>query len=201
MTNEELAKRIKNGEEKWIPTIWEQIEDFIKSQANKRLTAEGKDKEWYYCNMVNQSYFHFLQAIEDYSEENGRFLTYLDYHLKTAFTIVLYGGVTKRAMQDPVNHSISIQTPIGEEDITLKDTIIDEEGEQPYRELQDEDFLWYLHRKLRKVIKSMDAEEKVKWFFLYMLDNGTDYNATRKVIPLLTLLLAVSFPCRALIEK
>ena len=67
MTNEELCTQIQNGHDEYIPELWDQVSDFIAWRAHKYLMSSTPEhKQQLKDDMINQSYFHFLKAIETY---------------------------------------------------------------------------------------------------------------------------------------
>ncbi len=141
MTNEELCTEIQNGHDEYIPELWDQVSDFIAWRARKYLTEYPEYKQQLKDDMINQSYFYFLKAVEGYEPERGTFIGYLSWQIRNAFVEILQGGRSERLKQDPVNSAESIDTPIsGTEDFTLADTLIDEDGESRYRSIEDRSF-------------------------------------------------------------
>ena len=126
MSNEELAERIRAGETDLIPELWKNVKGFIHQQAFRYFTQRpgqgGSELE----DLVQNSYFALLNAIEDYKAESGyKFLTFLSYHLKNSFRECFGIKTTKR---DPLNDELlSLDAPIAEDrgDAILADTIPD----------------------------------------------------------------------------
>lgn len=100
MTNEELCKRIQEGETELIPTLWEQCEKFIKLQADRRfnhvLGHVSADVE----DLYQSGYFALLEAMQTYTETDGgrSFIGWLDYSLRTQFAEVLGYRTQKQKM-------------------------------------------------------------------------------------------------------
>ena len=141
MTNEELCREIQEGRQEYIPVLWGQVSDFVAWRAHKYLTEYPEHLQQLKDDMINQSYFHFLKAVEAYDPEQGAFTSYLSWHIRNAFTEVLQGGRSERLKQDPVNTAISIDTPISDtEDLTLAELLTDESAEAPHRAIEDRAF-------------------------------------------------------------
>ena len=141
MTNEELCTQIQNGHDEYIPELWDQVSDFIAWRAHKYLTEYPEYKLQLKDDMINQSYFYFLKAIETYEPDKGKFINHLKWHIWNAFVEILQGGRSERLKNDPVNTAESIDTPIsGTEDLTIMDLLVDEDGESRYRSIEDRSF-------------------------------------------------------------
>ena len=126
MTNEQLAELIQDGITELMPSLWEQVEKFFYLQAGKwfykypdmcsRAGVELQDLE-------QESYFAFLDVVRYYKREDGnKFLSYATFPIKTRFNDLL--GLRYEAQTHlPLNGAVNIEKPIGEEDITLLDTL------------------------------------------------------------------------------
>ena len=124
-SNEELIKRIQDGESSNIPQLWEQVQDFIIYLADRHLLNYPVHCQQLHGDMVNQAYFYFLKAIGSYQPEKGKFTTCLAYYVKNAFQEVLQGR-TSRTRNEPLNAAVSLDKPMDEtEDLTLADMLID----------------------------------------------------------------------------
>lgn len=110
-TNEELVQRIQSGQREDIAQLWEQVEDFIIYLADRYLWNYPPECRQLHGDMVNQSYFYFLRAVDHYKPGKGMFTTYLAYHVKNAFQEVLQGR-TARTKNEPLNSSVSLDKPI-----------------------------------------------------------------------------------------
>lgn len=138
MTNEELCTQIQNGHDEYIPQLWDQVKDFISWRADRYLLTFPDHMQQLKDDMINQSYFYFLKAIDSFDPERSRFVNHLAWHIRNAFTEVLKGGRSERLKQDPANTAESIDTPIsGTEDLFLRDMLIDEKSESNYRHIED----------------------------------------------------------------
>ena len=126
MTNEQLAELIQDGITELLPSLWEQVEKFFYLQAGKwfykypdmcrRAGVELQDLE-------QVSYFAFLDAVRYYKREEGnKFLSYAGFPIKTQFNELL-GHRYEAQTHLPLNGAVNIEKPIGEEDITLLDTL------------------------------------------------------------------------------
>lgn len=167
MTNEELAIKIKEGHTELITELWLQIEGFVKKEASKMVRLRWADR----CNAVGitfddlyvAGYFALEPAISAFDPEKGfMFLTYFNKHLKNAFYKEL--GVTNRAGQwctsthDALERAESLNAPIGNSDSEaseLEDLIPDEKSEQPFDDVESQDYNNNLRADLEEAITSL----------------------------------------------
>lgn len=126
MTNEKLVELIQDGITELIPSLWENTEKFFYLQARKwfnkypdmcrRAGVELEDLE-------QEAYFAFTDTIGYYKREEGlKFLTFANFPIKTRFNDLL--GLRYEAQTHlPLNGAVNIEKPIGEDDVTLLDTL------------------------------------------------------------------------------
>lgn len=160
MTNEELTVMIKEGNTSLIPSLWKQVERFTAAKAKDYFSlhpltcaAAGITLE----DLQQEAYFALLDAVRYYDPEVGHtFLTYLRYPLLNAFNDIC-GMRTQRSKQAPLNHSKSLYTPIGEEDITLADTLEDEGAAEDLRQAEAAIYNSQLHNALEECLSTLPA--------------------------------------------
>lgn len=90
MTNEELVALIQAGERDRLPELWDQVERFVASRANRLLIAIGPDKAALagveFGDLYNSGYFALVTAADSYKPEAGAlFITWFALRLKSAF--------------------------------------------------------------------------------------------------------------------
>lgn len=133
MTNEMLADFIKQGgNDELIPILWEKVRVLLygKSDTFYRLNKEQCDRKgvdnW---DIRQASYTAYLKAVRSFDIKTGyKFTTYLAYPFKNALKDLL-GATTKRARQEPLNNSTSLDKPIEQSDgdtITMGELIADD---------------------------------------------------------------------------
>lgn len=158
MTNEELAAMIKEGNTGLIPSLWEQVERFTAAKARDYFNlhpltcaAAGVTLD----DLQQEAYFALLDAVRYFDPEAGNtFLTYMKYPLQNAFN-ALCGRRTQKGKQAPLNHSKSIYTPIGEEDITIADTLEDEGAAADFQQSEDSIYNSQLHNALEECLATL----------------------------------------------
>ena len=133
-TVEELALKVQQGEKEYMPQLLESVNCFISMQARRTLNGYPDHYKALLPDMVNEAYFALLKAVQDFEAGKGMFLTYLGYHIKNAFTTVLYCGRGIRHKNDPLNTASSLDEPLKDsEELTLVDMLIDDTAEAYYR--------------------------------------------------------------------
>lgn len=158
MTNEELAVMVKEGNTALLPSLWEQVERFTAAKARDYFNlhpmtcaAAGVTLE----DLQQEAYFSLLDALRYFDPEAGHtFLTYMRYPLQNAFN-ALCGRRTQKSKQAPLNHSKSLYTPIGEEDITLADTLEDESAAEDFQQAEAAIYHKQLHNALEECLATL----------------------------------------------
>lgn len=84
MTNEELARRIQQGERDRLMELWAQVRRFALQQARRwaYLGRGGATTE----DLEQAAFLALLDALGGWKEEEGQFLTWYGLRLKSAFT-------------------------------------------------------------------------------------------------------------------
>lgn len=180
-TNEELVKLIQDGQTEYIPQLWDQVYKFICLQARRRLIVQEEHIKQLEDDMINESYFDFLQAVDGYKSDGGAlFLTYLEYHIRNSFNRAL-DVRTQRGKNNPLRYAVSFNDPVkgakgsksveGEESLTFQDIIIDHMAEEEYRLIENEEFWEDVHELLEKTILNATSG-KMQEILLVMLHEG-----------------------------
>lgn len=122
MSNEELVQAIQAGKRDLMPDLWEQVERFVKQQANRRINQMEGQYGVEFDDLYHSGYLAMVQAVDSY-EAKGSFIGWLAFYLKTAFAEAAGYHTQKK---NTLNLSVSLDTPIGdEEDFTLLDVVAD----------------------------------------------------------------------------
>ena len=124
MSNEELAIKIKSGDNGYMPQLWEQVRRFIALKAIRLWNSLENKRGLEIDDLIQQGYFAVLSAVKYYDpEKDFKFTTYLNNTLKTAYRDIF--------KINPVNISLSFNEPMGEDDsMTLLDVISDEVADE-----------------------------------------------------------------------
>lgn len=159
MTNEELCTEIQNGHDEYISQLWDQVYKFISMRADKYLCYYPDNYASLKEDMINESYFQFLKAVDHYDQSQGSFINFLSHYLNNAFKVALVGGRTDKVQRDPLNNYIGFDAPVTDtEDLTIADTLPDNTSEACYRRLEDEDFWRSVSGLLGDVISQVKDE-------------------------------------------
>lgn len=165
MTNEELVALIQAGERDRLPELWDQVERFVASRANRLLIAMGDRAAVYgleFDDLYNSGYIALVRAVELYDPEPGmQFIGLLALCLKTAFAET-GGWRTRRQKQDPLNNSTSMDEPVGEDDDggTVGDFIPDPSAAQAFQDVEEQQYQEQLHAALERALDTLEADEE-----------------------------------------
>ena len=98
-----------------------------------------------------------MEAVETFNQDKAKFLTWLGYYLKTAFSDAL-GIRTKRDNLDPINYAASLDAPLVDgEEATLEDVTPD--PAEPFVEADRRIYLEQLHNELELAFSALPEEE------------------------------------------
>lgn len=105
MSNEELVAAIQAGATERMGELWEQVEKLVKWKANRIMTALSLKNNP--CgveldDLMQSGYVAMVAAANTYNAENGKFSTWLMYHLQKEFADIT-GYRTKQGQHDPLN--------------------------------------------------------------------------------------------------
>ncbi len=135
MTNEELAKKANNGDNKALSELYSQTRRLLYALAVKyynnhseRCTAAGVEVS----DLANESYFALREAVGVYCKKGGeyKFTTFLKYPVLNRFN-ELTGYRIKTALNEPLNNCRSLDEVLqgADTETTLGETIADETAE------------------------------------------------------------------------
>lgn len=179
MSNEELVYAIKQGNTEYIEVLWNAVYKFIAMKANDYLDKWPEHYRQLHGDMINESYIHFINAIDGYNLGTASFLTYLDYHLKNAFINVILGGRSVRFENEPLNTAISIDQEVHGYDgdnLTIKDILVDTNAEAYLYRIEDVSFWHDVNSILRELIDGL-SNETGRAIIRCMLDNNCGFKS------------------------
>ena len=154
MTNEELARRIQQGERNLLFQLWEQVRRYAHDRAYKWHRATGGRGG----QTVQEAFLALLEALEGWEETAGPFLPWYSLRLRAAFTAAT-GQRTKRDQLDPLQNCISLDAPLTDREGTtfsLEDTIPDQRAEEDLNTVEERD----RQAAIRRVLNSLQAEQR-----------------------------------------
>ena len=138
-------------------------------------------------DLVQSGFLALLEAVRTYdSTEECFFITWLNYHLKTAFSDAL-GMKTDRQRHDPVHFALSLDGPLSADDpegAVLADTVPDKDA---YADAERCMWLEQLRQALDSALQSLPAEQREIIEARYFSDStleelADDYHVTGNAI-------------------
>ncbi len=144
MTNEELARLIRAGNEELHPVLWQKVNKLLYAKAaafynNHTDTCARCGVEL--SDIRQECYAVYLEAVKAYKPElDTKFISYVEYPFKNAVNALL-GLRTERQKNEPLNNCKSLDKPIEIADgdaCTLLD-IVQDEGSTDFLEDVDRD--------------------------------------------------------------
>lgn len=176
-TNEELARRIQQGERDQLLTLWAQVRRFARDRAFRWHRATGGRGGVTLDDLEQEAFIALLEALEGWDEKAGKFLTWYDLRLKAAFTAAT-GQRTKRDQLDPLQNCISLDAPLTDREgdpFTLEDTIPDQRAEEDLETVEERD----KQAAIRRVLDSLQADQRQVILLRYFHDLTRDQTAQR----------------------
>ena len=177
MTNEELAQQIQQGERELILQLWEQVRRYAHDRAYKWHRATGGRGGVTLDDLEQEAFIALLEALEGWDEKAGKFLTWYDLRLKSAFTAAT-AQRTQRDRQDPLQDCLSLDAPLTDREgdpFTLGGTIPDPRAEEDMEAVAERD----LQAGVRRVVDSLSEEQRRVILLRYYHDMTREQTAQR----------------------
>ena len=177
MTNEELARRIQQGERDLLLQLWEQVRRYAHDRAYKWFRATNGRGGQTVQDLEQEAFLALLETLEGWSEEAGPFLPWYSLRLKAAFTAAT-GQRTKRDQLDPLQNCISLDAPLTDREgdpFTLEDALPDQRAEDDLNTVEERD----KQAAIRRVLDSLQAEQRQVLLLRYYHDLTRDQTAKR----------------------
>lgn len=102
-TNEEMVSMIQAGETKYIPVLWDSVYALIDMKSGHYIRRYPEHLHVLKSDIINESYFGFLSAINNYDPSKGRFTTYLGWWIRHSADNVLSCYASIRNTNDALN--------------------------------------------------------------------------------------------------
>lgn len=118
MTNEEIAVAIQNGETGLYPVLWNQVYRWVEIRAERYalwLQEYGRriDPVDFKDDLIQSAYFAVVEAVGRFDPETGyKFLTYLEYPMRTAFRKT--SGI-RSSRRDALDMALYLDAPCGDD--------------------------------------------------------------------------------------
>lgn len=170
MTNEELTALIQNGDDGYLPELWEQVRKLIRLKAEQYHGYFSLNGGGNYAvdvdDLTQCGYYAVLDAVKYYSPSAGyKFTTYLNTTLKKAFREAMGIRTSKR---DPSNTADSLDRCCSEEDETPLIDLIDSH-DSSIVQVEESVYNQELRQELTKVLQALPEVERgvltLRFFF------------------------------------
>ena len=158
MINEELARRIQQGERDLLLQLWEQVQRYAHDRAYKWFRATNGRGGQTVQDLEQEAFLALLEALEGWDEKAGPFLPWYSLRLKAAFTAAT-GQRTKRDQLDPLQNCISLDAPLTDREgdpFTLENALPDQRAEDDLNTVEERD----KQAAIRRVLDSLQAEQR-----------------------------------------
>lgn len=113
MSNEELVAAIQSGEDR-MGELWAQVEKLVMWKAHRIMAVLDGRGGVEFDDLYQSGYPAMVAAVDSYKPECGAFSTWLMYYLRKAFAEAT-GYRTQRGRNDPLNNSLSLDTPLSDD--------------------------------------------------------------------------------------
>ncbi|MGM9628215.1 MAG: sigma-70 family RNA polymerase sigma factor [Faecousia sp.] len=160
MSNEELAAAIQAGDTDRMGELWEQVAGLAAWKARHIVEALDGRYGVTFDDLYQSAYPALVAAVGTFQPEKCRFSTWFMYHLKQAFAECT-GFRTQAAKNDPVNHALSLDAPIGDEEDSpiFGDLIPDPKAAATMQAVLDREYQRQLHEALETSLSALPALE------------------------------------------
>lgn len=125
-SNEAIVREIQEGKKCYLPILWEKIELFVLSRANKYI-SQFNSPNFEIGDLYNSAYIYFVEAVYKYDYNSEKtFVGFLaSYYLPKAFASAA-GISTEKLKRDPINSALSLDAPCNATpELTIGDMIAD----------------------------------------------------------------------------
>ena len=177
MSNEELARRVQQGERDLLLQLWEQVRRYACDRAYKWHRATGGRGGVTLDDLEQEVFLALLAALEGWDEKAGKFLTWYDLRLRAAFTAAT-AQRTQRDRKDPLQDCLSLDAPLTDREgdpFTLEDTIPDQRAENDLNTVEERD----RQAAVRRMLDSLAPEQKQVILLRYYHDLTREQTARR----------------------
>ena len=177
MTNEELARRIQQGERDQHLQLWEQVRRYAHDRAYKWYIATGGRGGVTLDDLGQEAFNALLEALEGWDEKAGPFLPWYSLRLKSAFTAAT-GQRTQRDRLDPLQGCLSLDAALTDREgdpFTLEDTIPDQRAEDDLNAVEERD----RQTTIQRVLDSLQDDQRQVILLRYFHDLTREQTAQR----------------------
>lgn len=173
-SNEELATLIKQGDNGYLPQLWEQVRKIVVMIAAKYYNRLENKCGLELDDLIQEGYFGVLKAVEYYEPDSKyKFSSYLNFTLKNVFdkmTGKKYGGENDRILDSALSLDAPIENNKGTDELTLLDTISNSitssySFEKNERSVYNRDLRNVLDKALSELSEKRNKIVTLKYFF------------------------------------
>lgn len=162
-TNEELALRVKAGDNEAVAALWEQTKKLAYQFANRfyiRSMASCASAGVTLEDVKQEGFLVVLDAARAFDEAKGfKFTSYISFHAKNRFNALI--GIRGGAGKKLLNCADSLDELIpGAEDITIADSIPDENASQAFEDAEQEMYRRQLHGAMEQALGTLDEQQE-----------------------------------------
>lgn len=169
MTTDEIAAAVQAGEAD-ILELWRAVERFVWKMARRKIASLDGKRGVDVFDLAQVGFISMLEALNRFdAAKGGSFIGQLSMSLKTGFAEAT-GSRTARAFNEPLDNSISLETPLTDEENAdvLGDTIPDPAAEKAIDAVAAADMAQRLHGALENALATLPQEQadalRMKYF-------------------------------------
>lgn len=169
MTDEQLIRKLRNGDKKIIDYIMEKYKNLVRKEANAMYLLGGENDD-----LIQEGMIGLFKAVQDYNvEQDASFFSFA----KLCITRQMYSAIeaSKRKKHSPLNSYISLYEK-GEDQSSLIDTMEAHEETNPEELFVSKEYAELIESRLEESLS--DLENRV--LYLHLL--GTDYRTIAKLL-------------------
>ena len=169
MTDEQLIRRLREGDKAIIDYIMEKYKNLVRKEANAMYLLGGENED-----LIQEGMIGLFKAVQDYDlRQEASFYSFA----KLCITRQMYSAIeaSRRKKHSPLNSYVSFYEKDGEKD-ALIETIEAGEGSNPEELLVSQEYAKLLEDKLEESLS--DLENRV--LYLHLL--GTDYKTIARLL-------------------
>lgn len=191
MTNEELALKIKAGDNSLQEELWLQIKDYVTWQAKRYLLVRGNphiELSLELEDFIQVGYFAMLAAVKAFTEESEyKFTTYMIRHLLLQFNELTgqCSGLSKKSAyaKKLIVRTASLEDVVGNktwedsDGLTIGETCPDPSAEQAFKDVEDRDYSERLRADLNTALRELPEKEAICIRRYYLENEAQTYIA------------------------
>ena len=181
MTTDEIAAAVQDGQAD-ILELWQAVERFVWKMARRKIASLNGKRGVDVHDLVQVGFISMLEALSRFdAAKGGSFIGQLSMALKTGFAEAT-GSHTARAFNEPLDNSISIDTPLTDEENAdvIGDLIPDPAAELAFDEVSEADMVQRLHDALENALSTLPQEQADALRMKYFAGCSADAKACQK---------------------